>query len=504
MINQSKRIKAAKAKNTIRTRTFRSNLSPQQRDAARKKDRIRKAKIRQAKGAEETSRARENDRIRKAESRKSKGTQEVQKEISENCEQTKEDELLSDETIAKSKAEALKYLHRTQVGHTNWHQAHVCVICDCFIIGTETVKRLKGKQLKVHEERLGVQSYKEFYNLRDLPEDLRNYYKLKGFPSMLLSPRSNKTNKGFSCCSTCHEGMRASNKDKKPPKLSIANGFVIGEFPRLTYTDDQGMEHEFDVESDLTDVMRALLAPTRTHGYVMAFTGGKHKSIMGHYQFFEMDQTKLGGALNYIRHNEKRQHVYCMLSGRMTPNQKKIATKNCMVDTNLYTVLSEWFIKKSGHRGFTTVPIPDECPQPVIIVDEETQNNTDQSAKPDVEDRFVGGSYYFSSAQDPNPDNSVYENSNNFTVAMLKQTTPTLLVYGGKYANMVELDLENLLPFAFPYGVGTPKQKRPHHVSFQACIQRYMRLAMRQFMRGDVILVMNHIYMAVNNRTKVV
>ncbi|KAL7524887.1 hypothetical protein ACHAXR_002212, partial [Thalassiosira sp. AJA248-18] len=312
MINQSKRIEAAKAKRTSKMRTFRSNRSQQQRDAAREKDRIRKAEIRKAKGAEETSRdknrirqaeyrkakgtqevTREKDRIRKAESRKSKGTREAQKEISENCEQTKEDELLSDETVAKAKAEALKYLHRTQVGDTNRHQAHVCVVCDCYIIGTETVKRLNQKQLKVHEERLGVEKYKKFYNLRDVPDDLRNYYKLKGFPSMLLSPRSNKTNKGFSCCTTCHEGMRASNKDKKPPKLSIANGFVIGEFPRLTYTDDEGMEHEFDVESDLTDVMRALLAPTRTHGYVMAFTGGKHKSIMGHYQFFEMDQTKL-------------------------------------------------------------------------------------------------------------------------------------------------------------------------------------------------------------------
>jgi len=77
---------------------------------------------------------------------------------------------------------------------------------------------------------------------------------------------------------------------------------------------------------------------------------------------------------------------------------------------------------------------------------------------------------------------------------MLNDATPTLLVYGGKYANMKELDLENLLPFAFPYGIGTPKQNRPVRVSFEACIQRYMRLAMLQFMRGDVILVMNHIY----------
>ena len=166
-----------------------------------------------------------------------------------------------------------------------------------------------------------------------------------------------------------------------------------------------------------------------------------------------------------------------MLSGRMTPQQKTIARQTCIVDTNLYTALSTWFIKRSGHGRFTKVPIPEQCPQPVIIVEEDTTNNTDESASSEVEESYGGGSYYFSSANDPNNDNSVYENPEKSTVAMLNQANPTLLVYGGKYANMKEIELENLLPFAFPYGVGTPKQKWPN-----------------QFMRGDVILVMNHIY----------
>ena len=77
---------------------------------------------------------------------------------------------------------------------------------------------------------------------------------------------------------------------------------------------------------------------------------------------------------------------------------------------------------------------------------------------------------------------------------MLNQANPTLLVYGGMYTNMAEIELKNPLPFAFPYGVGNAKQKLLNRVSFQACIQHYMHLAMHQFMRGDVILVMNHIY----------
>ncbi len=80
--------------------------------------------------------------------------------------------------------------------------------------------------------------------------------------------------------------MNKRYKKKKPPKLSIANGFVIGYFPNIEYTDDNGELCEFSVKSDLSEVIRALLAPTQMHGYGVAFTGGKHRSIMGHYQFF--------------------------------------------------------------------------------------------------------------------------------------------------------------------------------------------------------------------------
>ena len=79
------------------------------------------------------------------------------------------------------------------------------------------------------------------------------------------------------------------------------------------------------------------------------------------------------------------------------------------MDTKLYTAISTWFIKKLSHRGFANVPIPEIGPQPVIIMDEDTTNNLDESASKEVEESFGGGSYYFSSIQDPNPDNSVYE-----------------------------------------------------------------------------------------------
>ena len=68
-----------------------------------------------------------------------------------------------------------------------------------------------------------------------------------------------------------------------------------------------------------------------------------------------------------------------------------------------------WFIKKCGHTVFEKVPIPEQYPHPVIIMDEETTKHVDQSASKEIEESFGGGSYYFSTAQDPNPENCVYQ-----------------------------------------------------------------------------------------------
>ena len=76
----------------------------------------------------------------------------------------------------------------------------------------------------------------------------------------------------------------------------------------------------------------------------------------------------------------------------------------------------------------------------------------------------------------------------------MKRSAPTLLALGGTYANNVEMNVENILPFAFPFGIGGPKMNRKVKVSLELCIQLYFRLSLSQFMEGPTVLVMNHIY----------
>ena len=88
----------------------------------------------------------------------------------------------------------------------------------------------------------------------------------------------------------------------------------------------------------------------------------------------------------------------------------------------------------------------------------------------------------------------MYGLSDEFALAMFKHSAPTLLAYGGTYANLKEMNVENILSFAFPFGIGGLKMKQKVEVLYELRIQLYMRLSLQQFMEGPTILVMNHIY----------
>jgi hypothetical protein len=85
---------------------------------------------------------------------------------------------------------------------------------------------------------------------------------------------------------------------KTHPKFVIANGFIIGSFPQeIKFFNKKGRRVRRKVEDDeLTDTLKAMVAPLRPYGCVFAYSGAAQKSLRGNYQFFEMDQNRLGGG----------------------------------------------------------------------------------------------------------------------------------------------------------------------------------------------------------------
>ena len=188
------------------------------------------------------------------------------------------------------------------------------------------------------------------------------------------------------------------------------------------------------------------------------------------------------------------EHIYVVLCGRMTAEQKEIVRTRAVINTQLFIDILTWFVTKSGHKDYKNTTIPEKCPQPVLVADEETDNNMDKPIDVNMERQFESGTYYFSSAQEPTENTSIYDSTDEFVLALLRGSEPSLLVSGGTRPNTKEMNIEDVIPFSFPFGLGGMNMKRQVKVSDALCIQHYMRLSLGQFMESQTILILHQMY----------
>jgi hypothetical protein len=125
----------------------------------------------------------------------------------------------------------------------------------------------------------------------------------------------------------------------------------------------------------------------------------------------------------------------------------------------LYIDILTWFVKESCHPGYLNTYVPEDCPQLLLVEDIPIKNNTDVPADKTVEANYEDGTHYISTAQNPSQHTSVYGSSDIFAFAMFQCSAPTLLAYGGTYAKNADMKIENILPFAFPFGIGGLKME---------------------------------------------
>ena len=164
-------------------------------------------------------------------------------------------------------------------------------------------------------------------------------YQVDDIERLLLSPRSYRDGDTFECCSACFSSLKPSQaKDnKKPPKHAIANGFAIGHIPEVIIIEgEDSPRHVGLTNKKISETMCAALSRQYPDGFVFAFTRGAQQSIMGHYHFFEIDQSHVGAVINHYQKTGANDHILCALCGRMTPNQKEIACKQARLDTKQY------------------------------------------------------------------------------------------------------------------------------------------------------------------------
>ena len=88
-----------------------------------------------------------------------------------------------------------------------------------------------------------------------------------------------------------------------------------------------------------------------------------------------------------------------MLCGKFTRSQRVVARRQCKLNTDAYVALIAWLIKVAKHPGYANLIPPDEYLDPIMLDQEATEQNTDESQNPVVEDQFGGGTYTFTSSQ---------------------------------------------------------------------------------------------------------
>ena len=98
---------------------------------------------------------------------------------------------------------------------------------------------------------------------------------------------------------------------------------------------------------------------------------------------------------------------------------KKIVRERSLLDTSMYIALVTWFTQKSGHNTFRNFTPPRECPQPTLIEDNETDNNTGVEVDTAIENQFDGGTFYLSSRNEPDSNIDTYDSSSRFAFAMV-------------------------------------------------------------------------------------
>jgi hypothetical protein len=60
----------------------------------------------------------------------------------------------------------------------------------------------------------------------------------------------------------------------------------------------------------------------------------------------------------------------------MAPDQKQIVRKRSKVDTQLLIDVLTWFVKESGHPGYTNTSIMEDSLQPLLVKDPKARHNT--------------------------------------------------------------------------------------------------------------------------------
>ena len=136
---------------------------------------------------------------------------------------------------------------------------------------------------------------------------------------------------------------------------------------------------------------------------------------------------------------------------------------------------------------------PQCAPQPIVLGGfEETTNNTDDSDNEKVgeENRIDVEQMTFAPRHEPSESTGPCQSEKEFIFSHMKGKKPTLLFRSGDIVGGHTIDLVDLFPLVFPYGWGSPSERRGTKVGKSAVLRHYCRISLPQMQQSQFLLVL--------------
>jgi hypothetical protein len=173
----------------------------------------------------------------------------------------------------------------------------------------------------------------------------------------------------------------------------------------------------------------------------LSYRGGAHKAISGSFSFFSQSVENSMGSLNFNKNMTKINNVFVVLSGNITPIQRKIIKKRCTTNVSHFKEKYEWLRRNNPY--YTSFSEFNECPCPVVLEDDNSMD--EESENPTIKQQMEI-QYWFPSNGDQDLSNSVFNSQSEFIGSLLKNKEPTLIFTSKKY----QPDYKLTLPVIFP------------------------------------------------------
>ena len=239
-------------------------------------------------------------------------------------------------------------------------QSVVCCVCDGIPKTPQWAKWIGVVELKTlcHWNNLHRKHLANIY-----PAVILDGYKVDhpDLEPYILSPstRLNKKDDSVLICRDCHHAMvveRESGKKRnrmKPPKQSIANGYLIGEPPKEL--------------TELTEVELALISRVRIYCNSWIFFGGCHQQIKGWHTFFKNRSAVNVSNVENLSMSGLKGILLVVLCGPFTTDQKALAMKRMKVRPAKVIAAYKWLKLNNYHYRDEVIPSEADIPIPKLI-----------------------------------------------------------------------------------------------------------------------------------------